>query len=183
MKTPKLTAALAIALLFALQASAQKGKQFPQLPGETLKGQNMEIPAQTRGKRTLIGLAYSKKSDDLLKQWYSPIYNTFIEPPSTSLFPQDEYDINMYFVALLKGIYSVADGKIMKEMRDGIDPRYHERTLVYAGNIKDYRKSLNLDNKDLPYFFVLDNNGKIVYHTSGAYSRKKLTEIMRAVGD
>ena len=31
--------------------------------------------------------------------------------------------------------------------------------------------------KNLPYFFVLDEEGKIVYATSGLYSEKKMSNI------
>jgi len=160
---------------------AQKGKYFPAVAGETLTSKNISVPENTKGKYTLVGVAYSKKSDDLLKGWYSPMYNTFVSPPTSSLFPQDDYDVNMYFVALMKGIYKVADKGITKKMKQGIDKRFHDNVLVYQGKINSYKKELNLGQKDVPYFFVLDKKGKIVYHTSGAYSKKKMFDIQSAI--
>jgi hypothetical protein len=170
-----------ILLIFPLFCFAQKGKIFPVVEGETLTNKNISVPVSTKGKYTLVGVAYSKKSDDLLKGWYSPMYNTFVSPPTSSMFPQDDYDVHMYFVALMKGIYKVADKGITNKMKEGIDKRFHDNILVYQGKIKDYKKELNLGEKDVPYFFVLDKKGKIVYHTSGAYSDKKMFNIQSAI--
>lgn len=173
---------LIVTLIFlSLFSFAQKGKIFPVVSGETLTSKKVTVPSSTKGKYTLIGVAYSKKSDELLKGWYSPLYNTFISPPTSSLFPQDDYDINMYFIALMKGIYKVADNTITKKMKKGIDKKFHDNILIYQGKIKEYKKELRLGEKDLPYFFVLDKNGKIVYHTSGAYSDKKKFNIQSAI--
>ena len=168
-------------LLLPLSVTAQNGKSFPFIEGETLKDKKVALPKDTKGKYTLVGIAYSKKSDDLLKGWYSPMYRTFIDPPEVAFIPTDDYDVNMYFVALLKGIYKVADNKITSKMKAGIDPKFHKNMVIYHGKIKEYKKELNLGQKDLPYFFVLNENGKIVYHTEGAYSDRKLYEIQSAI--
>jgi predicted transcriptional regulator len=73
------------------------------------------------------------------------------------------------------------DGTITKKMKQGLQPKFHPFTVVYQGNIQDYKKQLNLGEKDLPYFFVLDAQGKILYHTSGAYNDRKLADIIDAV--
>jgi len=179
--TMKQLSLIVILVFLSFLSFAQKGKVFPVVSGKTLTNKNISLPSNTKGKYTLIGVAYSKKSDDLLKGWYSPLYNTFISPPTSSLFPQDDYDINMYFIALMKGIYKVADNTITKKMKQGIDKKFHDNVLLYQGKIKDYKKELKLGEKDLPYFFVLDKNGKIVYHTSGAYSDRKKFNIQSAI--
>ncbi|PCI16312.1 MAG: hypothetical protein COB62_08035 [Piscirickettsiaceae bacterium] len=46
---------------------------------------------------------------------------------------------------------------------------------IYKGSLDPYKAYLKDKNK--PYFFVLDENGKIVYATSGKYTAKKLDEI------
>jgi len=37
--------------------------------------------------------------------------------------------------------------------------------------------ALNMKDKNSPYFFVLDENGKILYATSGSFSEKKMEDI------
>ena len=55
--------------------------------------------------------------------------------------------------------------------------------LFYKGEIKSYRQSLDFDKNDVPYFFVLDKEGKILYATSGAFTSGKLDEIEAVIDD
>ncbi|MEM1134486.1 MAG: hypothetical protein AAGI07_01515 [Bacteroidota bacterium] len=170
-----------VILLFPLFTFGQKGKPFPYLEGETLNDRKVVLPKETMGKYTLIGIAYSRRSDELLKGWYGPLYRTFVSPPEVAFIPQDDYDINMYFIALMKGIYKVADKKITQKMKTGIDKKFHNNLLMYQGKINSYKSELDLGEKDLPYFFVLDEKGKIVYQTKGVYTDKKMYEIQSAI--
>jgi hypothetical protein len=164
-----------------LVLKAQVGSIFPEISGKTLTDKEITLPAHTKGKITLVGIAYSKKSDDLLKAWHTPIYNTFINPTQSSFVPTEQYDINMYFVGLLRGLADLVGEKIVKEIKSKTDVKLHPNVLIYEGNIKEYKEKLSLDSKELPYFFVLDKSGKILYSTSGAYSDKKLDEIIELV--
>jgi len=168
-------------VLFPVIGWAQVGNMFPDISGTTLKDKSMTIPTHTKGKVTLLGVAYSKKSDDLLKEWHTPMYETFINPPKSALVPTDDYDVNMYFIGMLRGLADVVGDKIVKEMKSKIDTKLHPNVLVYEGNIKEYKETLKLGDKELPYFFVLDKTGKIVYATSGAYSENKMDDIIEAV--
>ena len=49
--------------------------------------------------------------------------------------------------------------------------------LFYKGELKTYKAALDFEKKDIPYFFVLDPDGKIVYATSGKYSSAKMEAI------
>ena len=57
-----------IILAYAYNPSyGQKGEIFPYLEGTTLSGKELVLPEDTKGKFSLIGMAYSKKSEDDLK--------------------------------------------------------------------------------------------------------------------
>ncbi|MCS7004149.1 MAG: hypothetical protein NZM38_02350 [Cytophagales bacterium] len=167
--------------LFSQSVWGQIGLLFPEIEGITLKEKKMSIPSSTKGKVTLVGIAYSKKSDELLKEWHNPMYETFINPPKSVLVPTDEYDVHMYFIGMLRGLADVVSDKIIKDMKVKIDSKLHSNVLVYEGSIKEYKELLKLGEKELPYFFVLDKNGKIVYTTSGAYSDAKMDDIVEVV--
>ncbi|MGB3183165.1 MAG: hypothetical protein WBB45_17360 [Cyclobacteriaceae bacterium] len=159
-------------------AYAQVGNDFPVLEGETLEDVSMSIPEDTKGKYTLIGLAYSKKSEKELNSWLVPVYDKFLRAANEAgLFASFTYDVNVYFVPMFTGVNKVAAGKAKKKAVSNIDSRLHEYILFYKGNIRSYKDALNLGRKDKPYFFVLDDNGKIVYATEGGYSDKKMDEI------
>jgi hypothetical protein len=47
--------------------------------------------------------------------------------------------------------------------------------------LKPYKESLDFEKKDTPYFFVLDQHGKIIYATSGKYTKAKLDGVEDAL--
>jgi hypothetical protein len=54
------------------------GKSFPDMQAETVEDKMITLPADVNGKYTLLGLAYSKKSEDELNSWFQPVFEKFI---------------------------------------------------------------------------------------------------------
>lgn len=156
---------------------AQKGEVFPYLEGTTLIDKDIKLPEDTKGKFTLVGMAYSKKSEDDLKTWFNPVYNTFIHKSSSSLFGDIGYDVNVFFIPMFTGVKQAAASAAEKQMKKKTDPQLLPHILFYKGDLKTYKESLDFEKKDVPYFFVLDKDGKIVYATSGSYTAKKMKEV------
>jgi len=65
----------------------------------------------------------------------------------------------------------------MNKTKEEIDKELAPHVLFYKGNISTYKDQLKLTNENTPYFFVVDETGKIVHTTSGAYTQKKLEKI------
>lgn len=157
---------------------AQVGEPFPSIEGETVEDQEITIPEDTRGKYTLVGMAFSKKSDDALQSWFKPVYSRFLQDADNAgLFSDFAYDVNVYFVPMFSGVKKAAAGTAKRKTLKQVDPELHPHILFYSGEIRSYRDVLGLDERDEPYFFVLDKDGKIVYATSGAYTAKKMEEV------
>jgi hypothetical protein len=169
---------VALCLLMGMAAQAQVGQQFPELKGETVSGKTMRLPQDVKGKYTLLGLAFSKKSDEALQTWFQPTYDRFmVDKESAGLFADFVYDVNVYFVPMFTGANKAAAGPARKSMLKNVDAYLHPHVLFYIGELDTYRDQLGLVAKDEPYFFVLDEKGKIVYATSGAYSAKKMDQV------
>jgi hypothetical protein len=49
--------------------------------------------------------------------------------------------------------------------------------MVSDDDVKMLMKTLGITDVKEPHFFVLDAEGKIIYHTQGEYSDQKLNEI------
>ncbi len=177
----KFVISISLVIICSLQLKAQNGTEFPSVMGKTLKEKSLIIPSDTKGKVTLIALAYSAKSDKYLKDWLEPLYRNFINPPSSTFMPSIPYDVNIYFIALLKGIAKTAKGKVASNLNKNLDPEYHEHTLISTDDFKPLKSALGLGRKDNPYFFVLDAEGKILYKTEGVYTKYKMQEIVDQV--
>ncbi len=167
---------------FALNLSAQViGKVFPDMTAETVgvagePSKKINLPNDTKGKFTLLGLAYSKKSEDELNSWFSPVFNKFIQK-TTGLMAGMEYDVNVYFVPMFTGINAAAEGTARKKAAKSFDPQLLPFVLFYKGELKRYKEALDFEKKDVPYFFVLDPEGNIVFATSGKFTEAKMEEI------
>jgi hypothetical protein len=168
-------------LCLSLQTNAQViGKIFPDMQAETVEDKKMMLPAETKGKYSLIGLAYSKKSEDELNSWFQPVFEKFIQK-TNGLMSGFGYDVNVYFVPMFTGINAAATGTAKRKAIKNVDPQLLPYILFYKGDLKPYKEALDFERKDIPYFFVLDPDGKIVYATSGKYTEAKMQQVEEVI--
>ena len=78
---------------------------------------------------------------------------------------------------MFTGVNAAATGTAKKKALKNIDPQLLPHVLFYKGEIKTYKDALDFDKKDVPYFFVLDAEGKIIYATTGRYTDAKMEEV------
>ncbi|MCC5921425.1 MAG: hypothetical protein LAT68_13670 [Cyclobacteriaceae bacterium] len=170
-------------LFYTSLVHAQVGTMFPSISGEQVSGNELNIPEDTKGKFTLIGLAYSAKAEDDLKEWLNPIYQKFIYVPKKPQIFDLTYDVNVYFIPMFTGAKQAAAGKAKKKLEKDIDSKLHPHVLIYKGKLNDYKDKLSLEDKKKPYFFLLDETGRIVYSTDGRYSVHKRESIEEFLDD
>ncbi len=170
-----------IFLLFTLPTYSQiKGKVFPEMKTLTLEQKTLYLPKDTKGKYTLLGLAFSKKSEKDLNSWFQPVYDKFLSAGTGDmgkLFAGFGYDVNVFFVPMFTGINTAATKTAMRKAVKNIHPSIQKYILFYKGKLKPYKEALHFDQRDIPYFFVLDENGIVKYTTSGKYTKSKMDQI------
>jgi hypothetical protein len=168
---------LSVMMVTAFITNAQVvGKMFPAMNAETVDDKKVTLPNDVKGKYTLLGLAYSKKSEDELNTWFEPVYSKFVQKAS-GLLAGMGYDVNVYFVPMFTGINAAATGTAKKKALKNLDPQLLPYILFYKGELKPYKEALDFERRDIPYFFVLDPQGKIVHATSGAFSEEKMDKV------
>ena len=170
-----------VILTGVLSVSAQViGKIFPDMQAESVEDKVVKLPQDVKGKYTLLGLAYSKKSEDELNSWFQPVFEKFIQK-TNGLMSGFAYDVNVYFIPMFTGVNAAATGTAKRKAIKNVDAQLLAYILFYKGELKTYKEALDFEKKDIPYFFVLDKEGKIVYATSGKYSAAKMDEIEEAI--
>lgn len=87
------------------------------------------------------------------------------------------YDVNVYFVPMFTGVNAAATGTAKRKAIKNIDPQLLPYILFYKGELKPYKDALDFEKKDIPYFFVLDAEGKILYATTGKFTEDKMEHI------
>lgn len=161
-------------LFITVNAFAQVGQQFPELNGVNLNDKRYSIPNDCKGKQTIICLAYSKKAEEALRSWLNPMYEQFIA--KTGMM-DDAYDVNLFFIPMFTGAFQPTENMAKKQLMEGTGKEFYNYVICYHGRLKLYKETLNLDEKEFPYFFILDKDGKIIYTTRGFYTPKKIEEI------
>jgi len=173
--------------LFYNSSNAQViGSQFPIMNTSTADGKIVDLPKDTRGKFTLLGLAFSKKSEDDLNTWMEPVFWKFIDKPEgkvDQLFGNYQYDVNAFFVPMFTGVKTAATKTAKRQALKKMDPRLIPSILFYKGKLKPYKDALDFQKRDIPYFFVLDEKGEIVYATSGRYTDDKMARVEELVSE
>ena len=94
---------LAACIVFTNVTAQVVGKMFPGMEAETVEDKKVKLPDAVKGKYTLLGLAYSKKSEDELNTWFQPVFQKFIQK-NKGIFEGFGYDVNVYFVPMFTGI-------------------------------------------------------------------------------
>ena len=168
---------LIFATALTLSAMAQvTGKMFPAMEVETVEDKKVNLPQDVKGKYTLLGLAYSKKSEDELNSWFQPVFEKYIQK-TKGILAGFTYDVNVYFVPMFTGVNAAATGTAKKKAIKNVDPELLPKILFYKGELKTYKEALDFEKKDTPYFFVLDKDGKIIHATSGKFTEAKMSDI------
>ena len=159
-------------LLLPLFVRAQ-GDAFPAFSGETPDGTKVDLPMKGTGY-TIIGMAYGKQAGPILEEWYEPAYLRFVA--GHGLFAS-QYDAQVWFVPMFVGINKAAYEPTMRKVRKGEAPEVADRIVFYKGELAPFQDALGMDRKDIPYIFVLDGQGRIVYRTEGSFTDDKLHAI------
>ncbi len=171
---------LILSSLITLSVFAQKGSTFPILSAANLNEVEVNIPEDLKGKYSIVGVAFSEDAQEDLYSWGQPIYTMFLDEDGLNSMV---YDVNVQLVLLFTGINKAAYNKAEKMIKDGTTEEFRDKILLYKGEMGNLREDLSMDDRKTPYIFVLDKNSKIIYSTSGRYTRKKMDEIGDLVED
>ena len=163
-----------LALLFLSAFASMAQGQFPTLAGETADGTSVTLPVAKGKKYTIVGMAYGQKAQPLLEAWYEPAYLRFVR--GHGLFA-GQYDAAVYFVPLFVGVNKSAYEPSIKKFRKTATPEVVDLVIFAKAEADMLRTQLGMTDKDIPYIFVLDATGRIVFRTQGAFTDEKLEAI------
>jgi hypothetical protein len=175
----KKTILLLCIFLHSISINAQKGQTFPAVNGTCLNDKAMSLPLKN-GKMTIVAIAFHRGAEDELKKWLNPLYYTFMKKPDKkdNKFDMAEiYDVNFVFIPMISGFKKIAD-----DFKAGTQKEFWPYILdTEKTDVKGMQKQLGLKDNKIPYFFVLDKDGKILAMESGEYSEAKVDNLEEAV--
>jgi len=170
---------IVIGLVFVcIQAFGQQGSMFPEIDGSLLNDQHMTLPLHN-DKYSIVAIAYNRDAEDFLKQWLNPLYNAFIKKAKgEQQFDMAElFDVNFVFIPLISGFK-----KVREDFKENTDKEFWPYILdTEKTDIKAIQKKLSVVNNKIPFFYVLDKQGKIVQVQSGKFTEAKLDKLEEAI--
>lgn len=159
-------------LLFTHASFAQQ--VFPTLLGETADGMNVQLPLSSPKEYTILGLGYSQKAQPALEEWFEPAYLRFVA--KHGLFA-GAYDCDVFFVPLFTGLNKAAYEPSMKKFRKSASPEIVDHVVFSKADPETLKAALDLADKNIPYFFILDRSGRMVHRTQGNFTEEKMEAI------
>ena len=91
--------------------------------------------------------------------------------------------MNLCLIAMYIGLKQTAYESTMKDLRETNRKDLFPYILFYKGPLEPYDSKLKLTDKAIPYFFLLDETGKIVHAFSGTFSESKMEKLEEALND
>jgi hypothetical protein len=161
-------------IVITFKISFAGAQSIPEFSGNTADNKPVQLPEQLKGKFSLLGFASSMKAQTDLETWLDPVYQKFIA--KTGLM-DDLYDINVFFIPIFTGTNITFAASMKKKAKEYVQEDLKEHLLFCTEKGKEIIEKLNMSEKDVPYFFLLNKEGKIVYRTSGAFSDSKFDTI------
>jgi hypothetical protein len=162
------------ALLIFTAFGEARSQTIPAFSGETLENKQVTIPNDTQGKYAFLCFASSMKAQKDLEGWMDPVYNKFIAKTGVM---DAFFDVQVFFIPVFKGSDASMQATVRKKFGETAQDDVRGNVLFCKGDLTEVITALHIQNEDIPYFFLLDTEGKIIYRTSGAFSEKKFDEI------
>jgi hypothetical protein len=151
-----------------------KAQTLPEIKTESLTNKNVTLPADLKGKYSLLCFASSTKAQGDLESWLDPVYQKYIA--KTGIM-DDMFDVNVYFIPVLTGTNFSFAASMKKKFYENSQEDLRPHVLFCNEEGKGIIASLNMQKSEVPYFFLLDKDGKIIYRTTGKYTEEKFDAI------
>lgn len=172
---------LVLVLGLPILFSFKQANKFPSVTCTNLKDKQVLLPTDMQNKRTVIALMLSTKADKYMQNWAQPLYNSLMADGVGGMMSGNMYNANLCFVGAVKGLAKLALPEMIKKAKNQVDKKFHGNFMYTDTDMDALMKSLNITDKSLPHFIVVEKDGSIIYQTSGAYTEDKLNDITGAL--
>lgn len=173
-------AALALALAAAVPAHATKildrresqPGTFPVIEAESLRGRELRLPADLKGSRNLLLVAYEREQQADIDTWLAVLDTLAPRLP----------DFAYYELPTISGGYKWMRAVIDGGMRNGIPDRaQRDRTITLYLDVDWFRGQIGTAGHDSVAALLVDREGNIAARWYGRYSAARGDSLREAV--
>lgn len=147
-----------------------EGKKFPKVEGESLSGKEVTFPDDVEGDAVMVGVAFKREAQEMLDSW-TDYFNALCEGK------KDIYELPMIEGSLWKIFSSFIDSG----MKSGIPEEQHDNVVTHYGDVSDVKEKLEIEDVDLGYVFLLDEEGYILFKGEGYADEEGKEELLEHI--
>lgn len=143
-------------------------KKFPEVKGDNLNGQTIEIPSQLKGEFNVLLVPFQMWQQDLVNSWI-PFLEHLMENN-----PQFDY----YELPTIRRMNFFARRIIDGGMRGGIPSRdTRGRTVTLYIDKAPFKTALGIPNESTLYLYLVNRQGTILWEVTGEITDEKATSL------
>lgn len=144
-------------------------QKFPKIEVETLSGKELVLPDDAEGETVLIGVAFVREAQAMLDSWMQ-----YFEELCQG---QEFYELPIIESSFWKIFSGFVDGG----MKSGIPEEKHDFVGTYYGKASQFKEELGIEDTDLGYVYLLDEEGYIKFRGKGFADEKGKEEMLENV--
>ena len=136
---------------------------FPDIYAQDLTDKFITLPAESKGKVTMLAVSFSRPEEGTIESWTKPFADSFSGNSDTAY-----YEIGMIGDVGWVSIF------IFNGIKGGTPEQKKKNVLVFwEKNKDDFKTVFNITDEKSIYIFLLDKKGKIRFIRSGKKASQK----------
>jgi len=146
-----------------------KEKRFPIVSGYNLDRQQLEFPRDFGGIFNLVFLPFQQNQQTIVNTWIPFAQETERKVPG----------FKYYELPTIYEMSGVGRAFLNEGMRAGIpDQTARERTITLYLDKETFKSALEIPSEDDITILLVDQEGKILWRTTGAYNEEKANQLV-----
>lgn len=163
---------LGLAALAAMLAGGAQAQQFPALRVETLSATVLDLPGDFAEGSSVVVLVYDQNQGRDVETWM----------PFLARLDEIDPTARYYVMSALPAGLSLVRGMIAGVIRGSTsDPSQLDRTILLFTNVGDLQASLGIEGTGAIHVLALDDAGRVIASTAGAYDETKGHDLAAAL--
>lgn len=147
-------------------APLQPGQILPQISGQALTGELIELPAAAKGKPTVVIFSFSRAAGNDARSWNERLSRDFPK------------DVPSYTIIVLESVPKLFRGMALSGIKGSMPIPMQDRTIVLYRDETLWKQRLAFSEDGHAYVILLGPDGRMTWRsegtfTEGAYARMK----------
>ena len=171
MNTASRLAALLLLAISALAQTAPDSSRIPEVHATNLTGQQIDLPAQLKGRTGVLILGFSKEARIPTRTWGLRLAKDYFSSPTVSYFE----------MPVLAGVPRLLRGMVLKQIAAEVSDRGKPHFVPITADESRWRALAHYSQPDAAYLLVVDSSGHVRDTFSGPLTDTSYTRLQQAI--